>query len=241
MVSDSIVSNEISTDLIPSDEETVWLDSNMDAQPKKSVQGKDLEELKSEGTSSSKVRFMVIFLLVLIVACGIVFLTRGCGNSASSDKTNFVSADSDTVMIGDSMSYENTSDNDISDEPMMELKQKDYSASSVAKNSNERVYDVVEQMPSFPGGQSALMAYLASKIVYPVLARENGIQGRVVVKFIVEADGSITIAGVVRSVNSSLDKEALRVVKSMPKWNPGKQNGEYVRVAYTVPIVFRLQ
>lgn len=104
-----------------------------------------------------------------------------------------------------------------------------------------KVFDVVEEMPSFPGGQGALMSYLASNINYPVVAQENGVQGRVIVSFVVERDGSISDVRVARSVDPSLDREAQRVVKSMPRWKPGKQNGSAVRVKYTVPVVFRLQ
>ena len=106
---------------------------------------------------------------------------------------------------------------------------------------SNKVFDVVEEMPSFPGGQGALMSYLSSNIKYPVVAQENGVQGRVIVAFVVERDGSITDVKVARSVDPSLDREAQRVVKSMPKWKPGKQNGSAVRVKYTVPVVFRLQ
>ena len=109
------------------------------------------------------------------------------------------------------------------------------------KEEETKVFDVVEQMPSFPGGPSALMQYLNSNIKYPVVAEENGVQGRVVCTFVVEKDGSITDVRVVKSVDPSLDKEAARVVKSMPKWIPGKQNGSAVRVKYTVPVTFRLQ
>ena len=104
-----------------------------------------------------------------------------------------------------------------------------------------KVFDVVEEMPSFPGGNGALMSYLASNIKYPVVAQENGVQGRVIVSFVVERDGSISDVRVARSVDPSLDREAQRVVKSMPRWKPGKQNGSAVRVKYTVPVVFRLQ
>jgi protein TonB len=109
------------------------------------------------------------------------------------------------------------------------------------KEEETKVFDVVEQMPSFPGGPSALMQYLNSNIKYPVVAEENGVQGRVVCTFVVEKDGSITDVRVVKSVDPSLDKEAMRVVKGMPKWIPGKQNGSAVRVKYTVPVTFRLQ
>ena len=109
------------------------------------------------------------------------------------------------------------------------------------KEEETKVFDVVEQMPSFSGGPSALMQFLSSNIKYPVVAEENGVQGRVVCTFVVERDGSITDVRVIKSVDPSLDKEAVRVVKSMPKWIPGKQNGSAVRVKYTVPVTFRLQ
>ena len=104
-----------------------------------------------------------------------------------------------------------------------------------------KVFEVVEQMPQFPGGNAALMEYLRSNTHYPVVAAENGVQGRVSISFVVEKDGSITDVQVARPVDPSLDKEAARVVKSMPKWQPGKQNGSFVRVRYIVPVTFRLQ
>lgn len=109
------------------------------------------------------------------------------------------------------------------------------------KHEENKVFDVVEQMPSFPGGNSALMEYLSKNVKYPVVAQENGVQGRVVVSFVVERDGSITDVKVVKSVDPSLDREASRVVSSMPHWIPGKQNGSAVRVKYNVPVSFRLQ
>ena len=109
------------------------------------------------------------------------------------------------------------------------------------KVEETKVFDVVEEMPQFPGGSSALFEYLSKNIKYPVVAEENGVQGRVVVTFVVERDGSITDVKVVKSVDPSLDKEAQRVVKSMPHWIPGKPNGSAVRVKYTVPVTFRLQ
>lgn len=104
-----------------------------------------------------------------------------------------------------------------------------------------KVFTFVEQMPMFPGGDAALMSYLANNIHYPTVAAENGVQGRVVVGFVVERDGSITDVSVLRGVDPSLDREAMRVVKSMPRWTPGKQNGSAVRVKYQVPVAFRLQ
>lgn len=105
----------------------------------------------------------------------------------------------------------------------------------------EKVFDMVEQMPTFPGGQQELMSYLGKNIKYPTIAQENGTQGRVIIQFVVERDGSITDVRVARGVDPYLDKEAVRVVQSMPKWIPGKQNGKAVRVKFTVPVMFRLQ
>ena len=103
------------------------------------------------------------------------------------------------------------------------------------------VYDTVPQMPSFPGGSSALFNYLSANIKYPLVCEENGIQGRVICSFIVEPDGSLSELKVVKSVHVSLDKEALRLLRSMPSWTPGQKDGAAVRVRYTVPITFRLQ
>lgn len=104
-----------------------------------------------------------------------------------------------------------------------------------------KVFDIVEQQPLFPGGPAALMKYLSENTKYPVVAQENGVQGRVTVQFVVEKDGSISDVHVLRGVDPSLDKEAVRVVKSMPRWTPGKQNGITVRVNYRVPVLFKLQ
>ena len=106
--------------------------------------------------------------------------------------------------------------------------------------NSTRVYDVVEQMPSFPGGISGLRTYLNQNIRYPAEAQEICVQGRVVVSFVVEKDGHISDVTVLRSVDPSLDKEAVRVIRNMPRWSPGKQGGEPVRVRYNVPVSFRL-
>ena len=106
----------------------------------------------------------------------------------------------------------------------------------------EVVFVVVESMPEFPGGQQALFRFLSENVKYPVIAQENGIQGRVICQFVVNKDGSIVDVEVARSGGDpSLDKEAVRVIKSMPKWKPGKQRGKPVRVKYTVPVNFKLQ
>ena len=106
----------------------------------------------------------------------------------------------------------------------------------------DEIFVVVETMPEFPGGQAELFKFLSENVKYPVIAQENGIQGRVICQFTVNKDGSIVDVQVVRSGgDASLDKEAVRVIKSMPKWKPGKQRGKPVRVKYTVPVNFKLQ
>ena len=110
------------------------------------------------------------------------------------------------------------------------------------EEEEEVIFVVVETMPEFPGGQQALFKYLSENVKYPVIAQENGIQGRVICQFVVNKDGSIVDVEVVRSGGDpSLDKEAVRVIKSMPKWKPGKQRGKPVRVKFTLPVNFKLQ
>lgn len=109
------------------------------------------------------------------------------------------------------------------------------------EESAQQIFTVVEEMPKFPGGDAELLKFIAKSIKYPVIAQENGIQGRVICSFVVNRDGTVVDAEVLRGVDPSLDKEALRVISTMPKWTPGKQRGKPVRVKYTVPITFRLQ
>ncbi len=120
----------------------------------------------------------------------------------------------------------------VNTEPKQEVKQE----------VTQKVFDAVEQMPSFPGGQGALLSYLGSHVKYPAIAEQNNIQGKAIVGFIVEPNGSVSGVNIMRSAGDpSLDQEAMRVVASMPRWNPGKQNGQAVRVKYQVPITFKLQ
>ena len=111
----------------------------------------------------------------------------------------------------------------------------------IKKEKEQKVFDIVEESPQFPGGQSTLMQWLRTNIKYPKVAVENGIQGNVYVSFIVRSTGEITDIKVARSVDPLLDQEAIRVIGSMPKWIPGKQGGEAVNVRYTMPLTFRLQ
>ena len=129
--------------------------------------------------------------------------------------------------------------------PVVKIPKQEIKEASPTKNSkiskSKKIYDVVDEMPVFPGGIGALLEYLATHVKYPIVAQENGVQGRVIVSFVVECDGSITDVHVERSVDPSLDREAIRVVSSMPRWSPGKLNGYIVRVKYSVPVAFKLQ
>ncbi|GHT63920.1 cell envelope biogenesis protein TonB [Bacteroidia bacterium] len=111
----------------------------------------------------------------------------------------------------------------------------------ITEAPQEQIFQHVEQMPQFPGGDAELMKWLGSNIQYPTIASEQGIQGRVTLRFVVRPDGSIDDVQVVKSLEPSCDKEAVRAVKKMPKWIPGKQNGNPVSVYYNLPVVFRLQ
>lgn len=112
---------------------------------------------------------------------------------------------------------------------------------TIVSQKNQEVFDVVEQMPEYPGGMQALFQYMADNLKYPKDAMKQQIEGRVLVQFIVETDGSISNAEVIKRVFPSLDEEAIRVISAMPKWAPGKQNGKVVRVKFTVPVSFRLK
>ena len=127
-------------------------------------------------------------------------------------------------------------------------RQKSATAAKVMQTENaqrqeksNKVYDAVEVPPSFPGGPEAMLSWIYDHINYPPIAQENNISGRVVVQIIVEKDGSVSNVNVVRSIDPSLDREAVRVVSSMPKWTPGKVKGSPVRVRYTLPVAFKLQ
>jgi len=111
----------------------------------------------------------------------------------------------------------------------------------VTQDDTEKVWDVIEQMPQFPGGDGELMKFLSGSIKYPVIAQENGIEGKVIIGFIVSKNGVISDVQVLRSLDPSCDKEAVRVVKLLPRWIPGKQNGVNVNVKYTLPVAFKLQ
>ncbi len=114
------------------------------------------------------------------------------------------------------------------------------SVNVIADNETEKIFVKVDQLPAYPGGTDAMIAFLSSNIKYPSIAVENHIEGRVVVQFVVEKDGEITNVKVVKSVDPSLDKEAIRVISMMPKWRPGMQGEKAVRVTLTMPVSFKL-
>ena len=112
---------------------------------------------------------------------------------------------------------------------------------TVVSTDNQKVYDVVEQMPEYPGGMGAFMEYLMQSIKYPEDAMKQKVEGRVIANFVVETDGTISNVEIWRPVSPSLDAEAIRVLQAMPRWTPGKQSGKPVRVKYTVPVTFKLK
>jgi protein TonB len=132
---------------------------------------------------------------------------------------------------------------DIEDTEMDEDTEVDFSNVEADEEEEEDapVFFIVEEMPEFPGGEAALHQYIAKSIKYPVIAQENGIQGRVYVSFVINAKGEVTNIKIARGVDPALDKEAIRVIQNMPKWKPGKQRGKSVKVSFTVPINFVLQ
>ena len=112
---------------------------------------------------------------------------------------------------------------------------------TIVSQSNQSVYDEVEVMPEFPGGMQAMIEFIQTNIKYPKDATKQEVGGRVMVMFVVETDGSLSNVRVARKVFPSLDAEAVRVVKTMPKWKPGKEKGKVVRVNYTLPVVFSIK
>ena len=160
--------------------------------------------------------------LMFIPVVALLLLFSNCANKKT-DKAQSDTEKADTV---------------VAVEP--EKKAEPQAEATLPQEKTDSIYSVVETMPDYPGGQKELLSFLSRNIKYPTKAEENKIQGRVVIQFVVNKDGSVSDAKVVRSVDPELDKEALRVVNSMPQWKPGMQKGEAVSVKYTIPIAFRL-
>ena len=168
---------------------------------------------------SQRIGMAKLFLLFPLVACLVLLSDCKPGDKQAKEEAPAEAAMEEIVVVG----YPGE-DTDVP-----------------AATAEDQVFMVVEQMPQFPGGQEALMKFLAQNLKYPEEARKAAIQGRVIASFVVRKDGSLTDIEVVRGVNPSLDDEAVRVIKSMPKWEPGKQRGQAVSVKYTVPVTFRLR
>lgn len=151
---------------------------------------------------------------------------------------------SETIEIVEDDAYVSDTDKDHSDDSNIEIDDSIFNtiikSMSIGKKEEDEVFQVKETMPEFPGGMHEYMNWLRKNMKYPTKAAEKGKQGRVIVQFVIDRDGSITDPKVIRSVDPYLDKEALRVVKAMPKWKPGTQRGKPVRVKYTLPMQFRL-
>ena len=188
------------------------------------VKQKDKQIIKDEPTPPQAVKSSVKFTAPVIKK----------DEEVNTDEE--IKSQEDLLTAKGSISIADVKGNDESGKDIADLKQIVTQAAP-----EEKVFDVVEQMPTYPGGLEALNDYLMKHIKYPVIAEENGIQGKVIVTFVVEKDGSITDIVVVKSVDPALDKEAKRVVGTMPHWIPGKQNGSTVRVKFTLPVTFRLQ
>ena len=166
---------------------------------------------------------MVGKYLMFIPVAALLLLFSNCANKKA-DKVQSDTEKADTIVAAEP---------DKTAEPQVEV--------AITETKGDSIYSVVETMPDFPGGQKELLSFLSRNIKYPTKAIENKIQGRVIVQFVVNKDGSISGAKVVRSIDPDLDKEALRVINSMPQWKPGMNKGEIVSVKYTIPVMFRLQ
>ena len=198
------------------------------------TQSADLEKFTISGTvydGSASQKTPIIGAIVKIVGSKKGTVTDMDGNFrlevAASDRIEVIYMGFETFTIGVSKTFSERNDYKI----MLRKEGAD----------PNKPYDVVEKMPQFPGGTGKLFEFLSKNVKYPAEAENNDVQGRVIVTFVVERDGEISNAKVVKSIHPALDAEALRVINSMPNWTPGMQNGEAVRVKYTVPVTFRLQ
>jgi protein TonB len=130
---------------------------------------------------------------------------------------------------------------EASDGMMIDFNHLIFQAKESEYDKEDNILFIAEKMPEFPGGEKALLRYLGSHIRYPVVAQENGIQGKVYVSFVIDELGMINNIEIIRGVDVSIDNEAIRVISSMPRWKPGEQGGKAVKVRYNVPILFKLQ
>ena len=173
---------------------------------------------------------------------GTAITAAGCGTLVS-PPNGMMENPRDTIVAADTISNDSVEEPVLLEGDVMVTLPDNYSYVFEPKEDENRpgVYIVVEQMPEFPGGDKEFHQFIADNVKYPAEAKEKGIRGIVYVNFIVEPDGSISDIRVLRGIGGGCDEESVRVVKSMPKFKPGMQNGEAVRVSYTVPVIFRLE
>lgn len=187
---------------------------------------KRIKMLNRKRTSNIMISKYLMFMPVV----ALLVLFSNCTNKTESGtSTGETGKDSSVVVMFDDRNHDT--------KEMVEMNK----AKEDEVKNDSTIHDIVENMPAFPGGQSALLAYISKNIDYPDKLQEKGVQGRVIVEFVVGKDGSISEAKIVRSVDPDLDKEALRVINKMPKWEPGTNKGEPVDVKFAVPVIFRLR
>ena len=198
--------------------------------------------------------FMFIIYLFKPDNCFYNTICRMLNTEASKNKPSQNDAASDSIAYNSVLSSENNdltyeNSNEATEETdfVDDVDESDYSSDETTLNEESSysdgnsINDREEVMPEFPGGPQALMDYLKANVIFPKIAEDEGIQGKVVVSYVIDVDGSVTDVQVVQSVHPALDKEAMRVVKNMPKWIPGKQDGKAVQVKYSLPINFYYQ
>ena len=212
------------------------------AQPQ--IQRNINDTLKHDNEQGEKNKRIVLKIIILFISyllgVTIVYYSNKTNNLQNIDSspvavdTIITSVAADTMVTND---YEVV----VTDAAVSDVSSVDHVENQQSIKKYEEIFDMVEQAPQFPGGTAELMSWLGKNIRYPVIAQENGIQGRVICQFVVGSDGSVRDIKVMRGVDPSLDKEAVRVIQSMPKWRPGYHEGRAVSVRYTLPITFRLQ
>ena len=179
--------------------------------------------------------FIIMLLVSVTISAQTNHTRRGSGTTYTKPRTTTTTKRNNTSKFSNRQrNYDDASKSGV--------EKNDYKMSQRKKQDNSQiVYEVVEQQPSFPGGQTALVEWITKNMRYPSKAKAEGIQGRVLLSFIVEPDGSLSNIQVARSVDPSLDEEAVRIAKAMPKWEPGMQNGMAVRVKYNLPLSFYMR
>jgi len=167
-------------------------------------------------------------------------ITATCCNADGTPNENIKFTLSEIEKHGDTMLYSVEPFSISSDNFKLNIQTTEENPAWALENKNDTIYDIVDQMPKFPGGETAMMEFIAKNVKYPQKAKDEGVQGRVFIQFVVEKDGSIGEVKLLRGIGGGCDEEGIRVVKSMPKWTPGQQAGKSVRVHYTLPIFFKL-